>query len=482
MTRLLGAHDFGILGPIFQSFWVLTLIAIIGVHMAIATYVAHHWENEGGQARDFASQGNKLVFIIGICVLSTSLLVLGGLLIFGLISEITAAIGASLVLTIFTTAQFWSINHVLLGIHRTDYFSVGHFTLPFAAFLSSTLFVVLAQRFWGEASQMDIAGGILGLAVGGAFAWGVAYHLLKKTDVETFRGLYDFKKSAGLYKKIVKFGAMTNLAHISYTLLNTIPLILVASFAARGMFAPTIEENLIISGHFAAAFLYGSLGLALMGLTFPIISAMSEAEAQGKKDLVQHYLNKILWASFAILGGVLILYFSAGGKIVEFLAGRQFPAVLLHRVIVLLASGIVFTGLNFVLFNSYIGLKKVNYAAIAMLCGVVLQTIAITVAIHLHGNIIMVGTFFLGASALTFLITVYFLHPLKLKIESPLVIVPALCGIISSVITHKFFALGAMPKIWTIPPFVFQIAALLIMYVVLFLAMNKAFLKKYVEI
>ncbi len=482
MTRLLGPADFGILGPIFQSYWVLTLIAIAGIHMAVTTYVAHHWEKERDRARDFGSDGNKLVFIIGICLLVSSSVLLGGLFFIGIIPGIIAAIGASLTLAIFTTAQFWSVTQILLGMQRTDYFSVGHFSFPFTALLSSTLFVILAQWRWGAESQMDIAGGILGLAVGGVLAWALARHLLRKADIEMFKSLYGFKKRAGLYKKIVKFGAMTNLAHIGYTLLNTIPMVLVGLFAARGVFALTHEENLIVSGHFSAAFLYGSGALALMGMTFPIISAMSEAEAQGRKDLVQHYLDKILWASFAILGGVLIFYFFAGGKMVEFLAGEEFPAELLHPMVVLAALGITFTGLNFVLFNSYIGLKKVNYSAMAMIAGVVLQAIAITAAIRIYGDIIIVGRFFLGASMLTFLITAYFLHPLKLKIVPLFIIVPAGCALLASVITQRFFPLQEMPEIWVIPPFIFQIAALLIMYAVLFLAMDKVFLKKYVEI
>ena len=184
-----------------------------------------------------------------------------------------------------------------------------------------------------------------------------------------------------------------------------------------------------------------------MGITFPIISAMSEAEAHGRKDLVQHYLNKILWASFAILGGVLIFYFFAGGKIVEFLAGEEFPAELLHPIVVLAALGITFTGLNFVLFNSYIGLKKVNYSAMAMMAGVILQMIAITGAISIYGDIIIVSRFFLGASMLTFLITAYFLRPLKLKIVPLFIIVPAGCALVASVITQRFFPLQAMPEI-----------------------------------
>ena len=482
MTRLLGPADFGILGPIFQSYWVLTLIAIVGIHMAITTYVAHHWEKEREKARDFSSDGNKLVFIIGICLLIASFVILGGLLLFGVIPGVVAAIGVSLALAIFTTAQFWSVTQILLGMQRTDYFSVGHFVFPFAVLLSSTLFVVFAQWRWGEASRMDIAGGVLGIAVGGVAAWALARHLLKKADIETFKSLYDFKKKAWLYRKIVKFGGMTNLAHIGYTLLNTIPMVLVSLFAARGAFALTHEENLIASGHFSAAFLYGSGALALTGITFPIISAMSEAEAQGRKDLVQHYLNKILWASFAILGGVLIFYFFAGGKIVEFLAGGEFPAERLHPIVVLAALGITFTGLNFVLFNSYIGLKKVNYAAIAMMAGVALQGIAVTAAIRIYGDIIIVSKFFLGASALTFLITVYFLLPLKLKIAAPLIIVPAVCALIASIMTQRFFPLQRVPEIWIVPPFILQIAALSITYAVLFLAMNKAFLKKYMEV
>lgn len=482
MTRLLGPADFGILGPIFQSYWVLTLIAIVGIHMAVTTYVAHHWEKERDKARDFGSDGNKLVFIIGICLLTFSFVILGSLFLFGVISGIIAAIGTSLALAVFTTAQFWSVTQILLGMQRTDYFSVGHFLFPFTAFLSSTLFVALTQWRWGAESQMDIAGAILGLAVGGVAAWAAARHFLRKVDIEMFKSLYDFKKKAGLYKKIVRFGAMTNLAHIGYTLLNTIPMVLVGLFAARGIFAPTLEENLIVSGHFAAALLYGSGGLALMGMTFPIISAMSEAEAHGRKDLVQHYLNKILWASFAILGAVLIFYFFAGGKIVEFLAGEEFPAELLHPIVVLAALSITFTGLNFVLFNSYIGLKKVNYSAIAMMAGAALQTVAITTAISIYGDIIIVGRFFLGASMSTFLITAYFLRPLKLKIVPLFIIVPAGCALVASVITQRFFPLQAMPEIWIIPPFIFQIAALLIMYGILFLAMDKAFLKKYVEV
>jgi O-antigen/teichoic acid export membrane protein len=481
MTRLLGPADFGILGPIFQAFWLLTLIATVGIHMAITTYAAHHWENEREKARNFSSDGNKLIFAIGICLLVVSFVILVSLFLLELISGVVAAIGVSLALAIFTNAQFWGINHILLGAQRTDHFSVGHFSAPFGALLSSTLFVILAQWRWGEDSRMDIAGGMLGFAIGGATAWAIARYLLRKTDIGIFKALYDYRKKAGLYKKIIKFGGMTCLAHIGYTFLNTVPMVVVGLFAARGVFAATLEESLVISGHFSAAFLYGSIPLALMGITFPIISAMSEAEAQGRKDLVQHYLNKILWASFAILGGVLIVYFFAGGRIAELFAGREFPAERLHPIVVLAALGITFTGLNFVLFNSYIGLKKPNYAAIAMAAGAVLQVIAITAAIRIYGNIIMVSIFFLVASVLTFLITAYFLLPLKLKITPALLIVPAVCALIASVMTQRFFPLLAMPEIWLIPPFILQIAVLLIMYVVLFLAMNKAFLKKYTE-
>lgn len=472
-TQLLGARDFGLFGPIFQSFWAVATIISLGLNFAMTTYVAHHWEQDKEEARKFAIEGNKLLLLISSGF--TVVVILFSLIVFklGKISTFHLMLAIIYTLAVFTTLQFWSISGIMLGLQRTDYYALGNFIFPTTTFLFSLVFVVAAQKLYGKQSELDIVGAVAGLILGGAVTYLVVVYLLRRVDLEIYKNLYNFKVNYGIYGKIIKFGGVTNIANISFTLFNSLPCVLIGFLAMKySIFAPSYELNKIISGYFSSSYIYASAAMMIMGLVWPLISAMSEAEGQKKFELMQHYFDLILKYTLVILVGCFIFYASVGGQIVNLLAGSEYPVEKVGPITVILSLGICFLGLFYLFMNIFIGVKKPQYAAVAVGSGVVLQIFSIILSSYFFKDIYKVSLFFSGSAIITFLFTLFFMrYYVKLKIKLPLVIVPLLGGGIAYLIANKY-----IPK----DGFLFLPCAgvLLTIYSVLFVLSDKLYLEK----
>jgi O-antigen/teichoic acid export membrane protein len=439
-TQLLGPKDFGIFGPIFQSFWAVATLISLGINVSITTFVAHHWEKEKEEARKFSADGSKLMLIIGAAVSVLVILILLYLLFTNYITSFYFWLILVYTLGIFFNLQFWAIQGILLGVQRTDYYALGNFLFPTMNFIFSLILILLSQKIFGKESQIDIISATSGLLFGGFFGSILAMFLLKKVDVETYKVLYDFSKIYNLFKKIIKFGGISTIANLNYTIFNSISCVIVGILATKfGIFAENHSLNLKQSGYYSASYLYASAALMIMGLAYPLISAMSEAEAQGKRELMQHYLDLILKVSFAIITGVFIFYASVGGEIVHFLAGKEYPIEEVKGITIIISLGICFLSLFYLLLNIFFGVKRPQYAAISITIALIIQVIGLFFIPFLFKSTISAGFVLTISSFVAMAISIYYLvKNVNLKIKPILYIAPILSALPAYIIANLF--------------------------------------------
>lgn len=480
-TQLLGPRDFGIFGPIFQSFWAVLTLVSLGVNVSITTFVAHHWEKEKEEARKFSSDGAKLMLLIGIIILISLTFIIFLLWILNYITGFYFWLIFVYIVGVFFNLQFWAIQGILLGVQRTDYYSLGNFLFPTVNFFFSLSLIILSQKIFGRESLIDVIAATSGLLFGGFFGTVLALFLLKKVDENTYRVLYDFSRIYNLFKKIVKFGGISTVANVNYNIFNSLSCIIVGILAAKfGIFAKDISLNLKQSGYYSASYLYASAALMIMGLAFPLISAMSEAEAQNKRELMQHYLDLILKISFSILAGVFIFYALVGGEVVNFLAGKEYPLKEVKGITVVISLGICFLSLFYLLLNVFFGVKKPEYAAVSITVGLIFQILGLFTVPFIFKRTISAAYVFTFSSFLTVAFAIYYLRKyVNLKIKSVFYIAPAISGLIAFLISHNF--IPKQGKIFFIPQFFISAAALLIIYGIIYTIFDKIYLNKIVE-
>lgn len=477
-TQLLGPKDFGIFGPIFQSFWAVATLISLGINVSITTFVAHHWEKEKEEARKFSADGSKLMLVIGGGISLLVILILFLLWMTNYIDSFRFWLLFVYILGIFLNLQFWAIQGIILGVQRTDYYALGNFLFPTMNFTFSLSLILLAQKIFGKESQMDIISATSGLLFGGFFGTILALFLLKKIDEETYREIYDFSKIYHLFRKIITFGGISTIANVNYTLFNSISCIIVGILAGKfGIFAANHSLNLKQSGYYSASYLYASAALMIMGLAFPLISAMSEAEAQGKRELMQHYLDLILKFSFPIIIGVFIFYASVGGEIVSFLAGKEYPISEVRGITIIVSLGICFLSLFYLLLNVFFGVKKPQYGAVSITVALIIQVVGLFSLVFLFKNTISAGFVLTFSSFIAMVISIYYLVKyVNLKIKPILYIAPLLSAVPAFIIANLF--VSKQGSVFFIPKFFLCAAVLLIIYGMIYAIFDKIFLSK----
>ena len=379
IQRMLGDADMGVHMPLVNLFYLLAPTACLGIPQTICTFVSHHYENDFDEARRFLSDGIRLMFMISIGIIIATVVVTIPLSMAGRLSWMSTVTALVLMVSVSATMMFWGVNSILNGFQRLELTSVGNFVYPIGIFLGAWYFIALAQRLAGEESRWDVVAGIAGLFCGHFVALLLALLIVKKMNVVSIGDMFNLRKNFGLYGKILKFGGVTALAMIFVGVIQQATPVIVRWIApavakllgtSTLLFATTVEANDAAIGHFSTAIFYGMTTMLVTGIAIAVMPAISEAESQGRKDLMQHYFSSALNQSFTIFIGFIIVYFIYIGQISELMGGEEFPAEVMHNLGVLSVFGGSGAALLFVIIHLFTGLKRPIIPAVVL--GIVL--------------------------------------------------------------------------------------------------------------
>lgn len=432
LTAKLGPQDYGIMGPIFNGFWPLCALVSMGVNLSATAYVSHHYEKEFEESKKYAVEGNKYMVLFGVGFMLLTILVSVPLRLMGMMSTLWMVIIIEIALAAMFCLFWWGVLGAINGFQRLDFVAIGNMTFPIGMFVFSLLFVMLAQKFFGAESQWDIAGATLGLAMGGASAWVISLILFPRCRVMPLREIYRFRISHGLFKKIIKLGGISTIANIAYTILQGIAPVIVGflaiSLGLYGAHLAKIGEKL--SGYFSASWQYSMAPLLVMGITFALMPAISEAHAQGRKDLMQQYFDITMKYAFIFTIAFFSAYASLGGHIVEFFSGPKYPASVHTPIIIPLALGFNFLAFCYLFMFLFIGLKRPHIPAMVIpLVNVILIIILLLFSYLVH-NINILGWSLVISGGIGFSIMIWYLiKRVGLKIKFWLYTIPAMAAI-----------------------------------------------------
>ncbi|MFH1537681.1 MAG: oligosaccharide flippase family protein [bacterium] len=389
-TRILGPKDYGIYGPIVGLFWSACAFFSLGVPQTITTFVSHHFEKDPEMSRRFASDGVKMLMLLGLALIV--LVGLGGGLLFllGRVSGFFYAIGVILAAGIFVTFLFWGINSILNGYQRLDYVAIGNMVAPVGMSLGALAFMVAAQALFGRESRLDVVGATMGFFVGHLLGFAAASHMLRRVGAISLKEIFGFGNYHGLFKEILKFGGVSAVALVAMNVLinyNT-PLV--------GLVIKDEEQV----GYFGAAILYASVMMLIMGFSFALIPAISEAEGQGRKDLMQKYYNLALKYSFGLLLSLFTFYAVMAGRAVWLISGPEFPPPVLGPMVVALSLGTICMSMIFLMTFVFIGLKRPAIPAVVNVAVLVLQAAGIVLFCAASRNVMSAAWGILAASGL----------------------------------------------------------------------------------
>lgn len=386
MTRLLGPKDFGILGPVFNGFWMICTIASLGVNTTITTYVSHHYENEKDEAQKFMLEGTKILFILSLMVFVVFEIIAFILKLNHKIDATLYGIFAVVILGVSFGLLFWANNSILTGIQRLDFVAIGNLVFPVMMFVTSLVAVLIIQKIFGKQSTLDIIGAVSGLAIGNLAAYLVSFYLLQKLHSFPLKSLYSFVLHKEYVKKILKFGGWSAICLVGHNVLLQLSPTLVGVLAnSFHLYGKTIDANKIASSFYNTAFIYGQAPMLLLGITIALIPAISEAQAQNKKYLMQKYYSFALKFSFGIIAVLVALYINCGGLLVQSFSGKLYPAVSLAPIIAVLATAVAFLAVIFLYLNLFIALKKPDLGAKIIILAIILEAaliLAISLIVH----------------------------------------------------------------------------------------------------
>lgn len=381
MTRLLGPERFGILGPVFNSFWLLCVVLSLGIPQSLMTFISHHFQAEREESLAFAREGSVATLWLAAAVMAIGFVLLlwgslGGLSFFSGSLWFVVLLGASLNLL------YWGLDAVLKGLQRLDLSSIGQLVFPLGLFLGSLLGVMLMSHF-SRNREMAVVGGALGMAVGSLLAYLVCYAFLRRLYPYLFP-LYRAQKMEKI-STILTFGGLSAVCLTMFNVLVQLTPVFVGFFASRGFFAATVKENLKISGYFATANMYGQGAMLMMGLTFALLPAISEAHREENKPLMQRYYHLSMKIALAIIVPLTFIYLIFGGKIVELFSGAAFQAAEIAPYIGLIGIGFGSFAIIYLLINLYMGLKDLKPPFLALSLALLAHPLGVAVsALFLH--------------------------------------------------------------------------------------------------
>ncbi|MEW5945999.1 MAG: oligosaccharide flippase family protein, partial [bacterium] len=363
-TRILGARDMGIFGPIFSFFMTGASLVSLGVPQTTTTYVSHHFETDPEESKKFVCDGMKLLMILSAAVLVLGAGGAGALFAAKRLDALSLALWMTISFSIIVSVLFWGVNGTINGYQRLDYVAIGNIAFPVGMFASTLTFMLLAQAAFGKESTWDVVGAASGMGVGPLFGLAAALVMFRRMNVMPASRLFSLSGYHGLFGKILVFGGLSAVAMVSNTVLLNFSSATVGATAKLGWLAETADENLRQAGYFSTGFFFAMVPMLIMGLTFALVPAISEAEARKRHDLMQKYYNLALKYSFGIIILFLGFYGVKIGQLVELISGPEYPAEAMASVTMALSFGGAMFSLIFLMTTLFIGLKRPHIPAI----------------------------------------------------------------------------------------------------------------------
>lgn len=359
ITRMLGPEDMGLFGPLLFGFMTAATIIALGVPQTMVTFVSLHYETDIEESKKFLTDGIRLQLqvCIGVLVVVSAIALLLGFS--GVLSWVMAMMVVAFAVAIVQGAMFWGFQSILNGFQRLELVAIGNMAFPVGVFAISLVLIYAGQALAGAETLWDVVGAVAGLGFGHGLAALAALVCVYKLRMFPVRDLFALRPKHGLYGKILKFGGWAAVALTCMTVVQNLPPIVVGVVGMKWLlFADTVEACKAEIGYFSTALMFGMVAMLLVGIAIAIIPAISEAEGQGRRDLMQHYYTKALEQSFAVLLAFIIVFVVLIGPIIELMSGPEFPAWKMGSLGTLSIFGGAGAGLLFVLINMFVGLKS----------------------------------------------------------------------------------------------------------------------------
>lgn len=379
ITMKLGKQDMGLFGPLLFAFYAAGTVIALGVPQTITTFVSLHYENEFEESRKFITDGMRLLCLSAISVLLIGCVIPIILVLTGALSTINAALIIAFIVSISMMAMFWGINSILNGFQRLDLVSVGNIVFPIVQYGASLVLIIVAQKITGAEKRWDVVGSVLGLGLGQGAAGIAALIVLTANKTVSIKELFGFKSSHGLFVKILKFGGWAAAALVIMTLIQNLPSVVVRLIGMKWLLFnsdPVLCEGEI--GLFSTSMIFGMATMLIVGIAMAIIPAISEAEGQGRHDMMQKYYNTGFSQAFVILVAFIAVFAAVIGPLIEIMSGPEYPASVMGILGTLAVIGGAGCGALYLLINIFIGLKKPQVPAVVLFIVITLMFVLIT--------------------------------------------------------------------------------------------------------
>ncbi len=448
-TRALGPKDMGLFGPLMGLFWAIASLIGLGIPQTITTFVSHHYERDFEQSRRFTADGIRLllfisVIFIGLAIVSSTILqLLGKINTFWMTIIWTLSFSCALVIL------FGGVNGILNGFQRLDLVAVGNLVYPLGLYIATFVLITLTQRVYGKEAEWDVVGAVSALGIGNLAALIAAIYVVRRTQLIPPEDLFSIHRSYGLYRRILTFGSLAAVVGVSNAFVQNITSTVVGAIGIKWMlFGNTMDACKMQIGYFSTALIFGLAPMLIIGIAIALIPAISEAEGQGRKDMMQSYYSTALQQSFIILITFIIIYSIFIGIIIESLSGPAYPAQIMGPLSTVTVMGGCSVAMLFLLSNMFIGLKRPHIPAILTVLVLAFQIGGIVLLGFLFRQVIWAGAGFALPATIGVLILFVIAHkrvgllfPYWTLLEPLAAALPA-WALVKFIMPHTFWYLG----------------------------------------
>lgn len=388
MSRLLGPEGFGIAGPFVNLFWILATAVSFGVPHAMMTFVSDCHHSDPERARRVMSDGSRLLFVI---VAVFSALVAAGVVAArarGAVGPLMAGLAWIMLAALAGRQMYFAFWGAMGGLQRMDLVAVCNMIFPVTMIISSSLFVLAARRWWPGNVDAGILAGTGGFAFGAVVQYAAAHAVAKRGGVAA-RELYSWRRSGPQGgRRLLSFGWVAAVAMVAASSAQLAAPVVVSFLGhSLGYFGGTDELNAVRAGWFSGGFTYAMAPMLIVGMILAIVPAISEAQAQGNRPLMQKYYDLAVKYALTVMLYAMAVYAAYAGRIVELFSGERFPRGELGPLTVTLAAGMSLCMLNLLAMNVLIGIKRPGAPAVAAVGTLALEVAALAAVGRATGSI-----------------------------------------------------------------------------------------------
>lgn len=447
MTRTLGPAGFGILGPFLNAYWLVATLAMMGVPQAVVTFVAADLDTDRAAAERTIAEGSllELVLTSGLLILSVA----GGGLLYtsGHISLFAWGILVSMALSVIGRHGYYAAFGALTGIQRMDLVAISNALPPVVMLIVSIVFVKWIDPSLRGHFNRRVLLFISPIIITALVASILGILLMKRGGLRA--GLLYTIRRPTQWKKLIAFGWSANVAYLGFMVLTAFTPTVVSLMARQlRWFGPTQAANDNAAGFFSTGYVYAMAPLLIVGLTFALLPAAAEAEASGNRKLLQRYFDVSLRYCCTLMGALLAVYFSLGGRIVRAFSGHSYDEKTMAPLTAILAFGVGISALYLLMTNLLTGIKRPVVPSRTSFVMLIAQWGLFILVGKTTGNILDLATAFAftmaaGVAALL----IYSRIRIGLLIRPAILVIPGATALIVAAIVHTLTPPGFIPMV-----------------------------------